>query len=443
MNAPCTCFCARIVFMRGEKRSASRAGREPPAESAPPPRRRPGTGCGDSLPAAWHSGRMVTAGSRGDGMRRANLSLVLRTVHREGPRSRAALTEATGLNRSTIADLVGELQRAGLVTERASEALGRVGRPSPIVEPDPRVVAVAVNPEVDALEIGAVALDGTIVTRVRLEQRELLTPARTVELVASTLADWRRGPLAEARVVGIGVAVPGPVRASDGLVREAPHLEWLDAPLSDLMTDATTLPAHIGNDAAHGALAEYLFGAARGAHDVVYLNGGASGIGGAVIIDGALRGGAGGYAGEFGQNRPGIVDAADRRAADGVLEDEVSRALLLAAVGLDGGDDAALAAAVASADDPSVRGEVERQRRILATALANAANVLNPAVIVLGGFLAVLAAHDLDGLDAAVRAQTMPACAEGLRLAVAELGEDRLLVGAAEAVFEAQLFPAR
>lgn len=386
---------------------------------------------------------MVTAGSRGDGMRRANLSLVLRTVHREGPRSRAALTEATGLNRSTIADLVGELQRAGLVTERASEALGRVGRPSPIVEPDPRVVAVAVNPEVDALDIGAVALDGTIVARERLEQRQLLSPERTVELVEATVDAWRRGPLADARVVGIGVAVPGPVRASDGLVREAPHLGWRDAPLSDLLTDATTLPARIGNDAAHGALAEYLFGAARGAHDIVYLNGGASGIGGAVIIGGELLGGAGGYAGEFGQNRPGIVDAADRRASDGVLEDEVSRALLLDAVGLEGGDDAALAAALASADDPSVHAEVERQRRILSTALANAANVLNPAVIVLGGFLAVLAARDLDGLDAAVRAQTMPACAEGLRLAVAELGEDRLLVGAAEAVFEAQLFPAR
>ncbi|KQR23076.1 ROK family transcriptional regulator [Microbacterium sp. Leaf151] len=386
---------------------------------------------------------MVTAGSRGDGMRRANLSLVLRTVHREGPRSRAALTEATGLNRSTIADLVGELQRAGLVIERASEALGRVGRPSPIVVPDPRVVAVAVNPEVDALDIGAVTLDGTIIARRRLEQTALLTPERTAELVEEALAGWRSGPLAESRIVGVGVAVPGPVRASDGLVREAPHLQWRDAPLSELMTDATTLTAHVGNDAALGALAEHLFGAARGAHDVVYLNGGASGIGGAVIVGGVPLGGAGGYAGEFGQNRPGIVDAADRRASGGVLEDEVSRALLLSAVGLDGGDDAVLAAALASTSDPAAHAEVDRQRRILATALANAANVLNPAVIVLGGFLAVLAARDLDGLDTAVRAQTVPACADGLRLAVAELGEDRLLVGAAEAVFEAQLFPAR
>lgn len=389
---------------------------------------------------AWHSGRMVTAGTRGDGMRRANLSLVLRTVHREGPRSRAALTEATGLNRSTIADLVGELQRGGLVIERASDTQGRVGRPSPIVAPDPRVVAVAANPEVDALDLAAIALDGTILVRERLDQRALLTPERTAEIIAERLAAWRRGPLADARITGVGVAVPGPVRASDGLVREAPHLGWIDAPLSQLVTDATALPTHVGNDAALGALAEYLFGAARGAHDVVYLNGGASGIGGAVIVGGTPLGGAGGYAGEFGQNRPGIVDIADRRAADGVLEDEVSRAHLLAAAALDGGDDAALARALASIPDVS---EVDRQRRILATALANAANVLNPAVIVLGGFLAVLAARDLAGLDAAVRAQTIPACAEGLRLAVAELGEDRLLVGAAEAVFEAALFPAR
>ncbi|REC98834.1 putative NBD/HSP70 family sugar kinase [Microbacterium sp. AG157] len=386
---------------------------------------------------------MVTAGSRGDGMRRANLSLVLRTVHRDGPRSRAALTEATGLNRSTIADLVGELHRAGLVRERASEALGRVGRPSPIVEPDPRVVAVAVNPEVDALDIGAVALDGAIVARERLDQPSLLTPERTAELVGIHLDRWRGGVLAQARLIGVGVAVPGPVRATDGLVRDAPHLGWTDAPLARLMTDATGLATHVANDAALGAVAEHLFGAARGARDVVYLNGGASGIGGAVIVGGIPLGGAGGYAGEFGQNRPGIADPSDRRAVDGVLEDEVSRSLLLAAVGREARDDTALAAALADSSDAAVRAETDRQRRILATALANAANVMNPAVIVLGGFLAALAELDLPGLDRAVRAQTIPACAEGLRLAVAELGEDRLLVGAAEAVFEAALFPTR
>lgn len=374
-------------------------------------------------------------------MRRANLALVLRTVHREGPRSRAALTEATGLNRSTIADLVAELVGDGLVLERAPDPVGRVGRPSPTVAPDPRVVAIAVNPEVDALDIGALALDGTLVARDRVPQPRLLTPERTAELVGERVAAWRRGTLRGRRLVGVGVAVPGPVRGTDGLVRTAPHLEWTDAAIGDLIANTTGLPTRVGNDAALGALAEHLFGAARGAHDLVYLNGGASGIGGAVIVGGVLLGGAGGYAGEFGRNRPGILAPADRRSTDGVLEDEVSRARLLAVLGLDEADDAILDEALRTSSAPSVRDETERQRRILATALANAANVLNPAVVVLGGFLATVAALDMDALDAAVRAQTMPACAEDLRLRVAGLGENRLLVGAAEAVFEAELFP--
>ena len=168
----------------------------------------------------------------------------------------------------------------------------------------------------------------------------------------------------------------------------------------------------------------------------MYLNGGASGIGGGLIVHGMPVAGAGGYAGEFGQNRPGIASNADRRAGDGVLEDEVSRARLLAAVRLSAADEPTLGAALAASDQPDVRDELARQRGILATALANAVNVLNPSVVVLGGFLATLAEHDLDGLTAAVGAQAMTANMEGLDIRIASLAEDRLLIGAAEAAFE-------
>ena len=83
----------------------------------------------------------------------------------------------------------------------------------------------------------------------------------------------------------------------------------------------------------------------------------------------------------------------------------------------------------------TVAEELARQRRILATALANAVNVLNPSVVVLGGFLATLAEHDLDGLVEAVAAQAMPASMEGLSIRTAVLAEDRLLIGAAELAF--------
>src|SRR5690606_8424389 len=124
-----------------------------------------------------------------------------------------ALTEATKLNRSTIADLVGELAGLGLVEERNPEAARRVGRPSPIVAARGDVVAIAVNPEVDAVTIAAVGLDRTIALRERIEMDHVATAVETVDLVAERLASWRRRDLKQARVVAVGVAVPGLVRA--------------------------------------------------------------------------------------------------------------------------------------------------------------------------------------------------------------------------------------
>jgi predicted NBD/HSP70 family sugar kinase len=113
----------------------------------------------------------------------------------------------------------------------------------------------------------------------------------------------------------------------------------------------------------------------------------------------------------------------------------VSRARLLAAVGLSAADEPTLAAAIFASEAPDVAAELSRQRRILATALANAVNVLNPAVVVLGGFLATIAESDPAALDESVRAQCMPASAEDLEIRTAVLAEDRLLIGAAEAAF--------
>jgi predicted NBD/HSP70 family sugar kinase len=370
-----------------------------------------------------------------EGVRQRNLARVLRLVHLDGPLPRATLTETTGLNRSTIADLVGELSSQGLVQERAPDPSRRVGRPSPLVSAAADVVAIAVNPEVDAVTIAAVGLDRSISLRARVEVDRLITPADATAIVAAQLAAWKNGGLAGARIVGVGLAVPGLVRAADGLVRNAPHLRWIDEPLRDMVADVTATPTVVGNDAMLGAIAEHLFGAARGVDDVVYLNGGASGIGGGLIIGGVPVPGAGGYAGEFGQNRPGIATASDRRAGDGVLEDEVSRARLLAAVELMTADEPTLAEALRSSRSVTVTEEIARQRRILATALANAVNVLNPSVVVLGGFLAILAEQDLDGLVEAVAVQAMPASMEGLSIRTAVLAEDRLLIGAAELAF--------
>ncbi|WP_341947463.1 ROK family transcriptional regulator [Microbacterium sp. LWH11-1.2] len=377
------------------------------------------------------TGRSATAALKdsGDGVRARNLARVLRLVHLGGAQSRAQLTTATGLNRSTIADLVAELVNEGWVVERDPDPVGRVGRPSPVVAASPRAVVIAVNPEIDAVEIAAIDLSRTIAVRERIESATLLTAVEVADLVAAVVDRWRDGPLADARLVAVGVAVPGLVRAADGLVRNAPHLGWTDAPVRALIAETTGLPTAVGNDASLGALAEHLFGAAQGADDVVYLNGGPSGIGGGIIVHGSPVGGVGGYAGEFGQNRVDPTRSA-------VLEDDVSRARLLAVLGLASADDATLAESLAAASDADpVREECARQRGLLAQAIADAVNILDPSVVVLGGFLAQLEELDPEGFAADVADRAMAENAEGLRILPASLAADRLLLGAAELAF--------
>lgn len=374
-----------------------------------------------------------------DSVRRRNLSELLRLAHTAGPVARAALTRITGLNRSTVGALVGELESLGLVLESEPGADGRVGRPSPVVTANPRVVSVAVNPEIDAITVGFVGLGGVVHRRIRVETDRIPSAADAVEIVLSVLEDHSGELAAFDRVTGVGVAVPGLVRDTDGLVRLAPHLEWTDEPIARMLREATGLPVHAANDARLGANAERLFGAGRSSAHLVYVNGGASGIGGGFVVGGVPLSGAGGYAGEIGHT---LVNSAGVRChcgASGCLETEVSQAALRRALGVDASDPAELEAALLGDRSARAAGEVERQLGFLAVALRTAVNVFNPERIVLGGFLASLTEYAPGRLTALVSGQALPAADEAVRIVRSALGADRLMVGAAETAFSVLL----
>ncbi|MFP7762326.1 ROK family protein [Marisediminicola sp. LYQ134] len=379
---------------------------------------------------------MTTEGQRSgrnnDSVRRDNLATVLGLVHRERSLSRSQLTLRTGLNRSTVAALVSELVERRLVVEAEPTVTRQVGRPSPVVSPDPRTVAVAVNPEIDAIVVALVGLGGAVERRVRVEQSTVPTVETTVDTVARVVADFVADGAAP---VGVGVAMPGLVRASDGLVRLAPHLGWTDAPIAELIAAATGLEASAANDAGLGAKAEHLFGAGRGMTDLVYLNGGASGIGGGIIAGGVPVRGVGGFAGEFGHTLATDRRDRDRTGAPGSLELEVRRSALLDVLGLPAVEPDVLEHALVSSTSAEVAAEIDRQLGYLSLVLRNAVDILNPQLIVLGGFLASLDAAAPGRLHQLVREQSLAASFEEVRIARAELGSDLLLIGAAELAF--------
>ena len=378
-------------------------------------------------------------GNSTDHVRRHNLATVLTLVHRSQGISRSLLTRVTGLNRSTVAALVGELVERRLVLEVDADVQGQVGRPSPIVKPGPLAVAIAINPEIDAITIAVVGLGGNVVKRIRYATEREPTAREAVNICAAVVEGLRSELEASHRVVGIGLAVPGLVRSADGVVRLAPHLGWVDEPVAEMLAEATGYRVVAGNDARLGTLAESTFGAGRGLSDFIYLNGGASGIGGGVIAGSEALTGAAGYAGEFGHtlvNSQGIVCHCG---GVGCLETEVTRAALLDLVDLADADGDELENALLADESVPVRAEVHRQLDFLAVALRNAINTLNPQAILLGGFLGALYAVAPAHLNALVAHQPLRASREGVTIGRAALGSNLLMIGAAELAFEAVL----
>jgi glucokinase len=103
-----------------------------------------------------------------------------------------------------------------------------------------------------------------------------------------------------ARVVGIGVAIAGLVRADSGTLVYSPNMPgWLNFPIKQIFADEFGVPIYVGNDASLAAIGEYKYGAAKDIDNFIYITV-STGIGGGLILDGKLYVGADGYAGEVG-----------------------------------------------------------------------------------------------------------------------------------------------
>jgi len=378
--------------------------------------------------------RRISSTATTDQLRRNNLSKILGLLHRSGPLSRAQLTRMTGLNRSTVGAVVADLAELRLVCERMPEKVARAGRPSPVVHLDERTVAIAVNPEVDAVHVGLVGLGGRVLTHVRVEAADLPTAEQVVKLASAAIDEMLAAQDLELLVIGLGIAVPGQVRLSDGQLREATHLGWLEQPLAAMFERSTGHPAWAANAAILAMRAESTFGAVRDVDDLVYIIGGPSGIGGGVLTGGQLLTGTAGYAGEVGHTFVRSGGAICHCGAHGCLEAEVTQQGLLDAVGLKPAQAGELAAALADSADPQVAALVAESLDLLGIAVRNAVNLFNPSVVVLSGFLAAL--HTAAEHDNALLGEAIRSARETVRIQDAALGADQLIVGAAELVFD-------
>jgi len=387
----------------------------------------------------------MAVGQRSETVRRANLSAIVRELHANGPRSRSMLVARIGLTRSAIRSLLGELHAADLVREERAALQGTPGRPSPVVRTNPEaMVVLAVEVNVDSLAAAVVGLGGDVLEIVRVERASGTasvdeTITEVVELSRRLLRDPRR----RAALVGVGVAVAGVVRRSDGFVSMAPNLGWRDVPFGQRLVPALGLdvPVTIANEADLGALAEHLRGAAIG-HDHVLFVTGEVGVGGGLIVDGRPLSGVAGFGGEIGHlpvNRSGRQCGCG---AIGCWETEVGEGALLARAGrpADGGRDALDAVLdEAAAGEPVALAALEETGRWLGIGLAGLVNLLNPELVVLGGRFGRYLPFVSDSLEEELDRHALAAPRALVRIVPSRLGADASLLGAAEIAFEAIL----
>jgi glucokinase len=303
--------------------------------------------------------------------------------------------------------------------------------------------------DVGGTKIAAGVVDdtGRILRKVRVS-----TPATTAEAVEEGVIEAVLRLTAEGPpVAAVGLAVAGFVDEKRATLRFAPNLPMVERPLRDIVERRVDLPVVVENDANAAAWGEHRFGGGRGGQDVVLITVG-TGLGGGIVIGGSLFRGAFGSAGEFGHVRM-VPDglpcgcgkygcweqytsgtALLRLTHALVRDDPDAGARMLELAGGEADEiTGSMVTQAAMEGDPAAAGLLAEIGHWLGQGVADLADVLDPAVVVVGG--GVSEAGDLL-LDPARRAYLAALTAAPhrphLRMRVAELGNDAGLIGAAD-----------
>lgn len=318
-----------------------------------------------------------------------------------GTATRAELTELLGCSRSVMGYLLGELTDRGVTAvDRAARgaATPEGGRPSHRVSvADTAPTVVAVRLDVDTVTVATVGLGGRVLGRTEQPLRDPRELPAELDRICALIAEQADG---DERLLGIGMAVPSPIRRSDGYAFAALHLHWPGTPLRDLMRQrladnhGLAVPLHLGNDANLAALAEHRHGAGRGARQLLYLTTAQMGLGGALVSNGKVFDGAHGYAIEPGHITVDPVGEPCACGSTGCLEVEADHRGLVRAAGRGQTPLSHTAAAAgeilgsAESGDPAALRAVRHVSALLGSGLASLTNLTDPDLILLAGSLA-------------------------------------------------------
>lgn len=393
-------------------------------------------------------------------MKQSNQHLVLQLIRSQGPISRKAIAQISGLSPAAVSGITGELIDRGLVHEVGeAEVEGRVGRREVLLRLNAHAgYVVGVKLAVRAISCVLSDLDANVLyaTETPLEADEQVRQVQEVippgQMIQAAIQAVERllsvARIDRTRLLGIGIGVNGIVDTEAGISRTAPHFGWRDVPLGGPFAAHFGIPVLLENDARTLTIAEQWFGAGRGVdHFVTVVVG--YGIGAGVVTNGQIYRGALGGAGEFGHivlqldgprcicGKQGCLEAL---AGERAILRQVDEALAAGAPSsLAGVDDLSLesVARAANAGDVLARRVFGNAGRWLGVGIASLVNILNPQLLIINGEAACGGRWYFEPMEAALRVHAFDGLADSLRILTEPGGNEMWARGAACVVLSA------
>ncbi len=377
-------------------------------------------------------------GIRGEGslswLRERNRRRVLEVLRIQGNLSQAEIARATGLSRTTVSTVVGELRESGLLREtEVAFPSRRGGRPGVrlVLEGPPQVV-LGIDFGHTHVQVAAAGFDHSILSECRLDldvdHRASAAFESAAKMVGVVLGE---AGVDRKQVVAAGIGVPGPIDRIKGTVGSTTILpDWVGLHVADEMEARLGVPVAVENDANLGALAEQTWGAGRGCANFAYIKA-ATGIGAGLVIDGRLLRGVTGTAGEIGHMTLDERGALCYCGSRGCLETVASGPSIVRHLSTRGGQPVTLPEVITLAlnGDWPCRRAVSDAGREIGLAVAGLCNLINPERVIVGGIMSRAGDILLDPLRESIARHSVQAAAETVAVVPAEFVERSELLG--------------
>ena len=254
-----------------------------------------------------------------------------------------------------------------------------------------------------------------------------------LERIAGQVERLRDALPAGERISSVGICTPGPVDHVSGDLLTLVNLPGIsNSPLRRALQARLGLPVRLDHDAKAAALGEFLYGAGKAGDSLIYIVLG-TGVGAAIIYEGALLYGEGNSAGECGHMTVNPSGQRCHCGSRGCLETYASGPALARHYAAASGErvDGAAVTRRARAGDEKARAVLHSAGRALGIAVATLAMTLNIETFIIGGSVANAGDLLLDAARESLREYAFAAVSAKVRLAASELGEDAAILGAA------------